>query len=75
MPKMKTISCQDGSGDVGSLVSKSRSGVCHFSNLVSALIPCLVGLPTEILERIPLHLPGQDIVKMEVVRGVVPDPV
>jgi len=48
----------------------------HLSlNLMSALVPCLAGLPIEILERILLHLPGQDIVKMEAVRGIVPDSV
>ena len=35
---------------------------------------CLVGLPTEILERILLHLPGQDIVKMDVVLTLKADP-
>ena len=30
--------------------------------------PCLTTLPTEILEPILLHLPGQDIIKVEAVR-------
>jgi len=30
----------------------------------------LAELPAEILEHVLLHLPGQDIIKMEVVRGL-----
>ena len=33
-----------------------------------ARVSRLTGLPTEILEQIFLHLPGQDIVKMDGVR-------
>lgn len=33
-------------------------------------IPHLAELPLEILEQILLHLPGQDIIKMDVVRKV-----
>ena len=33
-----------------------------------ALSPNLPKLPSEILEQIPLHLPGQDVAKMEVVQ-------
>ena len=44
-----------------------------FNNLpliiMSAPVPHLTELPIEILEQILLHLPGQDIIKMEVVRG------
>ena len=35
------------------------------------MAPCLAGLPIEILEQIFLHLPGQDVIKLEVVRCVV----
>jgi len=38
---------------------------------MSARTSHLTELPTEILENILLHLPGQDIVKLEVVRYVV----
>jgi len=38
------------------------------SNVMSASVPRLTGLPAEILEHILLRLPGQDIVKMEAVR-------
>lgn len=31
--------------------------------------PHLTALPIEVLEKIGLHLPGQDIVKMKAVRG------
>jgi len=44
-------------------------------NLMSVLVPRLVGFPTEILEHVLLQLPGQDIVKMEAVRRVAPNPV
>ena len=33
----------------------------------------LTDIPGELLEQILLHLPGQDIVKMEAVRGVAAD--
>jgi len=36
-----------------------------------ASVLCLSELPIEILEKILLHLPGQDIVKVEVVRRVI----
>ena len=36
---------------------------------MSAPSSCLIELPTEILEKMFLHLPGQDIVKMEAVRS------
>jgi len=39
----------------------------RFTNMVSRL----TDLPTEILEEILLHLPGQDIVKLEAVRCIV----
>jgi len=42
----------------------------RFTNM-SALISRLTDLPTEILEEILLHLPGQDIVKLEAVRCIV----
>jgi hypothetical protein len=50
----------------------SRSGAYSplTLNAMSASTPCLSELPTEILERVFLHLPGQDIIKMEVVRVV-----
>ena len=32
---------------------------------------CLAGLPIEILEQIFLHLPGQDVIKLEAVRCVI----
>ena len=32
-------------------------------------LPRLTELPVEILEQMLLHLPGQDIIEMEVVRG------
>jgi len=35
---------------------------------MSAVALGLVGLPAEILEHVLLHLLGQDIIKMEVVR-------
>jgi hypothetical protein len=58
--------------------SGSRSGVYYVRslplNLMSASISCLTELPTETLEYVLLHLPGQDIIKMEVVREVVVNP-
>ena len=36
--------------------------------VMAAQIPHLAGLPTEVLEQIFLHLPSQDIVKMDAVR-------
>jgi len=38
------------------------------SNVMSAPVPHLTGLPAEILEHVLLRLPGQDIVKVEAVR-------
>jgi len=38
--------------------------------VMSMSIPRLTELPLEILEQILLHLPGQDIIKMDVVRRV-----
>ena len=38
---------------------------------MSALVSHFTDLPVEITERIFLHLPGQDIVKMEAVWGIV----
>ena len=40
------------------------------SKNMSAPLSNLAELPIEVLEQILLHLPGQDIVKMEVVRRV-----
>jgi len=55
-------------------VSSTETGVnirwSRFTNM-SALISRLTDLPTEILEEILLHLPGQDIVKLEAVRCIV----
>ena len=39
----------------------------NIASTISASTACLSGLPIEVLERILLHLPGQDIVKMDVV--------
>ena len=39
--------------------------------IMSALLSHFADLPIEILEQIFLYLPGQDIVKMEAVRGIV----
>ena len=36
--------------------------------IMPASTPCLTELPIEILEQIFLHLPAQDIIKMDVVR-------
>jgi len=41
---------------------------------MSTPVPRLTGLPAEILEHVLLHLPGQDIIKMEVVRRLFADP-
>jgi len=41
---------------------------------MSAPAPHLTGLPAEILEHVLLHLPGQDIIKIEVVRRSFADP-
>ena len=38
---------------------------------MSASTPRLAELPIEILEQILLHLPGQDVIKMEVVRRII----
>ena len=38
---------------------------------MSAPILRLTGLPTEILEKILLYLPSQEVIKMEVVRYIV----
>jgi len=53
-----------------SLAENSRH-VSRFTNIMSAPISCLAELPTEILEQILLHLPGQDIIKMEAVQCIV----
>ena len=42
----------------------------HKHDAMSVCMPHLTELPTEILEKILLHLSSQDIVKMEVVRYV-----
>jgi hypothetical protein len=42
---------------------------------MSASTPRLSELPTEILEHVILYLPGQDIIRMEVVRDDLVDPV
>lgn len=34
---------------------------------MSVPVPCLAGLPVEILEKIFLHLPGQDVIRLEAV--------
>jgi len=61
---------------VDAIITVSIRRLFHLPlNLMSALVPCLAGLPIEILERILLHLPGQDVVKMEAVRGIVSDSV
>ena len=39
-----------------------------------ASVPRFTGFPTEILEQILQHLPGQDVVKMEMVRPVITIP-
>ena len=44
------------------------------SNVMSASAPQLAELPTETLEHVLLHLPGQDIIKMEMVRRLSPTP-
>ena len=41
---------------------------------MSASVVHLVELPTETLEQVLLHLPGQDIIKMEAVRRLPPIP-
>ena len=56
---------------MGSIEVSIRRPLPLSLDLMSAPIPYLTGLPTEILEQILLNLPGQDIVKMEVVRGAV----
>jgi len=38
--------------------------------LMSEPVSRITMLPVEILEQIFLHLPGQDIIKMDLVRGV-----
>ena len=38
---------------------------------MSAPVSHLTKLPVEVLEQIFLHLPGQDVIKVEAVRGVV----
>ena len=45
-----------------------RVGSPSALSLMAAPTPRLNGLPTEILEHVLLHLPGQDIVKIEAVR-------
>ena len=56
---------------MGSIEVSIRRPLPLSLDLMSAPIPYLTGLPTEILEQILLNIPGQDIVKMEVVRGAV----
>ena len=41
--------------------------------IMVASLPHLTEFPVELLEQIFLHLPGQDIVKMETVRGAATD--
>jgi len=41
---------------------------------MSAPVPHLIGLPAEILEHVLLHLPDQNIIKMEAVRRPFADP-
>lgn len=50
----------------------TSTGLAHNSNTMSMLR--LTELPIEILEQILLHLPGQDVFKMEAVRHVVAIP-
>jgi hypothetical protein len=42
---------------------------------MSASMPRLSELPTEVLEHVILHLPGQDIIKVEAVGNDEPDSV
>jgi len=44
------------------------------TNTMPVSIFRLTELPVEILEQIFLHLPGQDVIKMEVVRRVIAIP-
>jgi len=50
-------------------VGANASPALNHTMLVS--IFRLTDLPVEILEQIFLHLPGQDVIKMEVVRRIV----
>ena len=43
------------------------------SDTMSVSLPDPIELPTEILEQILLHLPGQDVIKVEVVWRVTAD--
>jgi len=62
--------CQRGSRGRVSLIERGRLFSLLPLILMSAPAHHLTELPIEILEKILLYLPGQDIIKMEAVRAV-----
>jgi hypothetical protein len=52
-------------------IDHDRTVSTNSINMMSAPVSYLTILPIEILEQICLHLPGQDIIRMEAVREVV----